>query len=162
MTHTYPGKGGFCFFCYWAVLCAQIIEYSVTRWLHSFVCASYYLIVIIMQTYLKVLNCYNACQVHSVICVSKIKSILLIIVHAIYGAEFIPLTHSLAWLWEQAAAQTAHWQSDLKCLNPRDATEIWKYPTNTQMLSLYASLYENEMCHISAEYWWHRIWHSKL
>ena len=39
----------------------------------------------------------NACQVHSVKCVSKIKSILLVLFHAICGAVFIEL---ILWLWE--------------------------------------------------------------
>ena len=39
-------------------------QYTMTRWSHSFVCTSHQLIFIIMQTYLKVLEFYNACQVH--------------------------------------------------------------------------------------------------
>ena len=46
----------------------------------------------IMQMYLKILNFWNTCQLHSVECVSKIKSILSIIFHAIYRAVFIQLT----------------------------------------------------------------------
>ena len=45
----------------------------------------HYIIIVIMQTYLKILNFQTACQVYSVECVSKIKSILAIIFHAIYG-----------------------------------------------------------------------------
>ena len=56
-THTYPRKAGFCVFYYCAVLwCAQIVEYIMARWSYSFVCTSHYLIIIIMQTYLKLLN----------------------------------------------------------------------------------------------------------
>ena len=36
------------------------------RWSYSFVCTSHYRIIIIMRTYLKVLNFKNDCQVHSV------------------------------------------------------------------------------------------------
>ena len=46
----------------------------------------HYLIIIIMQMYLKVLNFQYACQVHFVECVSKIKLILSITFHAIHGA----------------------------------------------------------------------------
>ena len=44
-------------------------------WSYSFVCTLYCLIIIIMQTYLKVLNFWNVCRVQSVECVSKLKSI---------------------------------------------------------------------------------------
>ena len=47
-----------------------------------------------MQRYLKVLNPKNASQTHSVECVSKIKSVLSIIFHAMYGVVCIQLTHS--------------------------------------------------------------------
>ena len=54
-------------FYYCAVLCCvQIIECIITRWSYWFVCTSLYLIIIIMQTYLKVLNLLNDCQVNSV------------------------------------------------------------------------------------------------
>ena len=52
----------------------------------------HYLIIISMQTYLKVLKFWNACQVHSVKCVSKIESILSVIFHAIYRSICIQLT----------------------------------------------------------------------
>ena len=46
-----------------------------------------------MQMYIKLLNFLNACQIHTVECVSKIKSTFLIIFHAIYEAVCIQLTH---------------------------------------------------------------------
>ena len=46
--------------------CVQMIEYIMTRWSYPFVCTQHYLIIIIMQTYQKVLNVWNVCQVHSV------------------------------------------------------------------------------------------------
>ena len=48
---------------------------------------------VIMQMYLKVLNFWDICQVHSVDCVSKIMSILSVIFLAIYGAVWIQLSH---------------------------------------------------------------------
>ena len=46
-----------CVFYFCAVLWhAHIIEYIMTRWSYSFVCTSHYLIIIIVRTYLKVLN----------------------------------------------------------------------------------------------------------
>ena len=46
-----------------------------------------------MHMYIKVLHFLNASHMHSVECVSKIKSILSIIFHAIYGAVCIQFTH---------------------------------------------------------------------
>ena len=66
----------------------------MARWLYSFVCTLSYLTIITMQTYCKVLNFYYTCQIHSVECMSKIKSILSMILHAIYGAVCIQHTHS--------------------------------------------------------------------
>ena len=71
--HIYnSGTAGFCFFHYCAGLwCAQIIEYIMAWWSYLFVCRLYYLIIIIMQTYLKVLKLWNACRVHSGECVLR-------------------------------------------------------------------------------------------
>ena len=41
-------------------------KYIMTRWSYSFFYISYYLIIIIKQTYLEILNFLNACQVQSV------------------------------------------------------------------------------------------------
>ena len=47
-----------CVFNYCAVLwCAQIIEYIMVWWQYTVICTLHYLIIIIMQTYLKLLNC---------------------------------------------------------------------------------------------------------
>ena len=56
-------------------------------------CILHYLIIIIIPTYLNVLNFSNACQIHYVECVPKRLSILSIIFHAIYWAVRIQLTH---------------------------------------------------------------------
>ena len=69
--HIYNGIAGLCFLFYCVVLWnVQIIEYVMARWSYMFLCTLHYLIIIIMWMYLKVMN---ACQVHSVECVSKIK-----------------------------------------------------------------------------------------
>ena len=60
-------------------------------WSYSFICTIHHPTIIIIQTYLKVLNFQNACQVHSVKCVSKIRSVLCVIYHVIYGAVCILL-----------------------------------------------------------------------
>ena len=83
------------FYYYWAVLlCAQIIEYIMARWSYSFVCTlCFLLLIIIMQTYLKVVNFYNICQVHFVETRLKIWSIFSIIFIVIYWSVCIQLTH---------------------------------------------------------------------
>ena len=89
----YPCKAVFCFCCYCTVLLyAQIFEYIMARWSYSCVCTLHYLI-IILRTYLKVLDFWKPCQIHSVQCVSKIKTILSIIFQAMYRAVCIQLTH---------------------------------------------------------------------
>ena len=77
---------------YSLTMCANI-EYIMARWSYSFVCTLKYLIIIIMQTYLNVLHFWIIRQVHSLECVFKVKSILLIIFHAIHGALCIRFTH---------------------------------------------------------------------
>ena len=47
------------------MMCA-ITEYIMSWWPYTFICASHYPIIIIIQTYLKVMNCWSACQIHSV------------------------------------------------------------------------------------------------
>ena len=64
-----------------------ILSYSVA-------CTLHYIIFIITQTYLQVLDFLNACQVYFLECVSKIKFILSIIFHAIYGAVYFQQAHS--------------------------------------------------------------------
>ena len=70
----------------------QIIEYIMVRWSYTFVCTLHYLIIIRIQTYMKVLESYNTCQVHYILRVSKIKAILAHIFHAMYGTVCIQFT----------------------------------------------------------------------
>ena len=70
-----------------------MIGYIMAGWSCSFVCKLHILIIIIMQTYLKTLNCQNAFQVHAAECVSTIKKIISIIFLSIYGAVYFQLTH---------------------------------------------------------------------
>ena len=78
-----PGKT--VFFCYYCEVlwCVKMIEYILTRWSYSFVCTLHSLIIITMQRYLKVLDLRNICHVHSVECMSEIKSILSINFHGL-------------------------------------------------------------------------------
>ena len=57
----------FCAFNDCAVLwCAQIIEYIMAWWSYTVICTIHYLIIIIMQTCLKLLNCLNASKIYPV------------------------------------------------------------------------------------------------
>ena len=99
----YQWLGKYCFYIYpesWSFSFITVQSYvyandrlSYAWWSYSLVCTLHYLIIIITQKYLKVLYFKNACQVHSVECVSRIRTGLSIIFHAIYGALCIQLTH---------------------------------------------------------------------
>ena len=66
----YPREAGLCFLYFCAVLwCAQIILCIMAQWQYSSVCTLHYVIIIIMQTYLKILNFSNSYQVYTVVCV---------------------------------------------------------------------------------------------
>ena len=55
--HIYPRTVGSCDFHYCAVLwCVQIMKYIMAPWSYVFVCTLHYFFIIIIQTYLKVLN----------------------------------------------------------------------------------------------------------
>ena len=55
-----------CFYNCAVLWYGHIIEYINTQWSYSSICVSHYFIIIIIHTYLKVLNPQNACRVHSV------------------------------------------------------------------------------------------------
>ena len=55
---------------------------QMAQWFYLFVCTLHYLISIIMQTHLKVLDFLITCLIHSRECVSKIKSIFSIIFYS--------------------------------------------------------------------------------
>ena len=57
------------------------------------VCTLHHLIIIIVQTYLRTLNLWNACQIYFVEWVSKIKHIFSVIHYTIYGAVCFQFTH---------------------------------------------------------------------
>ena len=59
----------------YAVLwCVQIIGFIMAWRLYSFVCTLHYLTIIVMQTCMKALNTWNACQMYSAECVSMFHS----------------------------------------------------------------------------------------
>ena len=82
-----------CFYYWSAVYGICMIGYIMASCSCSFVCILQLLIIIIMQTYLKSLNCQNVFQVYAAECVSTFRKIILIIFLSIYGAVCLRLTH---------------------------------------------------------------------
>ena len=95
-----PGKPGFLFSL---LLCSlwwvQIFRYVLACRSCSFVCTLHHLI-IIMQTYLRILIIKNACQIYFVECVCKIKHIFSVIHYTIYGTVCFQFTHFSCDDWE--------------------------------------------------------------
>ena len=82
----------------------QIVGYVLYCRSYSFLGTVHHLIIITVQTYLKTLNLWNACQIYFVECVSKIKQILSVIHYAIHyticGVVCFQFTHSSFDDWE--------------------------------------------------------------
>ena len=75
----------------------EIVGHILACRSYSFVCTLHHLIIIIVQTYvqtyLKTLNLWNACQIYFVECVSKIKHIISVIDYTICVAVCFQFTH---------------------------------------------------------------------
>ena len=94
LLHIHSGKTGNMFSL---LLCSlwwvQIFGYVLACRSYSFVCTVHHLIIIIVQTYLKALNLWNAYQIYFVECVDKIKHILSVIHCILCGAVYFQFTH---------------------------------------------------------------------
>ena len=122
---------GFCFFYYCAVLCcAQIVENIMAQWSYPFVCILHYLVIITMQTYMKVLNFLNPCQAQSLECAPTIKfSSLNHISWNMWGCVFSAYLFSLWRFWEHVNfillssswygpfAIVRSWNNGMRCLS---------------------------------------------
>ena len=78
----------------------QIFGYDLACRSYSFVCTIYHTIIIIVQTYLKALNLWNACHIYFVEFVSKIMHVLSVIHYTICGAVCFQFTNSPCDDWE--------------------------------------------------------------
>ena len=78
----------------------QIVGYVLACRSCSFDCTWHHLIIVILQTYLKTLNLWNACQIYFVECVSKIQHNFSVIYYTIYGAVCFQFTNSPCDDWE--------------------------------------------------------------
>ena len=102
LLHIHSRKTGILFSL---ILCrlwwVQIFGYVLACKSCSFVCTLHHLIIIIVRTYLRTLNLWNACQIYFVECVSKIKHIFSVIHNTIYGAVCFQFTHFPLWWWRE-------------------------------------------------------------
>ena len=94
LLHIHSGKTGILFTL---LVCrlwwVQIFGYVLACRSCSFVCTLHHTIIIIVQTYLRTLNLWNAWQIYFVECVSKIKHIFSVIHYTIYGSVCFQFTH---------------------------------------------------------------------
>ena len=94
LLHILSGKTGNLFsFLLRSLWWVQIVGCVLVCGSYSFVCTIHHLTSIIVQTYLKTLNLWNACQMDFVECVSKIKHILSDIHYTICWAVCFQFTH---------------------------------------------------------------------
>ena len=107
------------------------------RWWYWLVCTLHYLIVIIMQTYLNVLNFWNTCQVHSVECVSRIDS--------------SPPSAAYMRHWTGSSSAPSHYLNqywDNVNLIPMNKSH-WNINQNTK-LSIHENAFQNVACEMAA------------
>ena len=99
--HIHSGKTGILFSL---LLCrlwrVQIFGYVLARRSCPFVYTLHHLVIIIVKTYLRTLNLWNACPIYFVECVSKIEHIFSVIRYTIYGAVCFQFTHFPCDDWE--------------------------------------------------------------
>ena len=116
-----PRKLGLCFLHNYAVLgFAQIIEYIMARWSYSLVWTLPYPIIIIMQIFWKVLNFWNACKVHSVECVPKIKPVLStksVVMIVKYTCSLSYYYHQIGRMNHLALFSVRLWNNGMHCMS---------------------------------------------
>ena len=117
----YPEKARVLFHYNCAVLgFAQIIEYIMARWSYSLVWTLPYLIIIIMQIFWKVFNFWNACKVHSVECVPKIKPVLStksLVMIVKYTCSFSYYYHQIGRMNHLALFRVRSWNNGMRCMS---------------------------------------------
>ena len=117
----YPEKARVLFHYNCAVLgFAQIIEYIMARWSYSLVWTLPYLIIIIMQIFRKVFNFWNACKVHSVECVPKIKPVLStksLVMIVKYTCSLSYYYHQIGRMNHLALFRVRSWNNGMRCMS---------------------------------------------
>ena len=98
----------------------QIFGYVLACRSCSSVCTLYHLIIIIVQTYLRTLNLWNACQIYFVGGVSKIKHISSAIHYIIYRDVCFQFTHFPCDDWENIhfvlLSSSSNWNNGMHCM----------------------------------------------
>ena len=108
----YDEKSEYYYYEFLMLLCrlwwVQIVGCVLAWRSYSFICTLHQLITIIVQTYLKTFNLWNACQIYFVECVSQIRHILSVIHYTISGAVCFQFTHFPCDDWESIYALSYH------------------------------------------------------
>ena len=111
LLHIHSGKTGILFSSLLCILWwVQIFGYVLACRSCSFVYTLHYLIIIIVQTYLRTLNLQNACQICFVECVSKIKHIFSVIHYTIHH-------HQIGSMSYYPLFRVRSWNNGMRCMH---------------------------------------------
>ena len=114
----------------------QIFGHVLACRSYSFICTVHYLIIIIVQTYLKALNLWNACQIYLVECVRKIKHILSVIHYTICGVVCFQFTHFSCDDWENIYA-LSYYHHQIGSINYYPLFRVRSWNNGVCCMSLY-------------------------
>ena len=111
LLHIHSGKTGILFSSLLCILWwVQIFGYVLACRSCSFLYTLHYLIIIIVQTYLRTLNLQNACQICFVECVSKIKHIFSVIHYTIHH-------HQIGSMSYYPLFRVRSWNNGMRCMH---------------------------------------------
>ena len=134
----------------------RMIAYIMARGSHSFVCTLNHITIFLMQTYMKVLNLYNACQVHSVECVSKIKPIPSSNFHAIFEALCIQLTRFSCYNWDNKCT-FSYYNYQIESMNRLPLCGVRLWSNGMRCMSFYVRM---DLLWYPSYILWHTWWHN--
>ena len=132
-----PGNPGFCFHNYGAVY--DECKLSDTLWFcrsYSFACTLHHFIIIIMQTHLRTLAIWNACQIYFVECVNKIKHILSVSLYTISGAVCFQFPHFPCDDWENIYT-LSYYHHQIRSMNHYPLFRVISWNNGVRCMSLY-------------------------
>ena len=114
----------------------QIFGYVLACRSYSFFCTVHHLIITIVQTYLKALDLWNACQIYFVECVSKIKHILFVIHLTICGAVCFQFIHFCCDDWENRYA-LSYYHHQIRSMNYYPLFRVKSWNNGVRCMSVY-------------------------
>ena len=120
----------------------QIVGCVLASRSYLFVFTLHHRIIIIVQTDLKTLNVWNACQIHFVECVSKIVHILSVTHYTIYGAVCFRFTHFPCDGWENTYT-LSYYHHQIGSLNYYPLFRVMSWNNGMRCMSLYSLLSYN-------------------